>query len=292
MRRVLAALSCALAGPALSAAVLIEPGALSTSANDYNFSASADERTAVFARSAAQFAQSKIYMTERGRGGWKEARLAPFSDPRWRDSDPWLTPDGRTLYFVSDRPTAARPDKEDLDIWRSVKRGRQWSPPEHLGDVVNGRGEELGPELHAGVLYFATARKSGRGGLDIYRAAATAGGGFAAPELMPAPINSAASESDFTLSRDGRTAIFWRMVGDRGLLHRSELKAGGWSEPQAFSDSINLGPFNFTPALSADGSRLTFASTRPRQGQEAGLADLYVAALEPAAPRTPQSVGR
>jgi hypothetical protein len=276
---VLALLSCALAAPALSAALLVQPEAVSTAANDYNFSTSADERTAVFARSAADFAQSKIYITERGRRGWKEPRLAPFSDSRWRDSDPWLTPDGGTLYFVSDRPTAARPDKKDLDIWRSVKRKGRWSPPEHLGDVVNGRGEELGPELHAGVLYFATARKSGHGGLDIYRAAQTGRGQFASPELMPAPINSAASESDFTLSRDGATAIFWQMVGERGLLHRSRLTPAGWSEPEVLPDTINLGPFNFTPALSPDGSRLTFASTRPRAGQPAGLADVYETSL-------------
>lgn len=45
-------------------------------------------------------------------------------------------------------------------------------------------------------------------------------------------------------------------------------------------NSHNIGPFNFTPALSSDGRRMTFASTRRRAGQEAGMADLYEVRLQ------------
>jgi hypothetical protein len=227
-----------------------------------------------FARSELEFAGSRIFVAERSGRAWSKPRPVDFSDTRWRDSDPWLTPDGDTMYFVSDRPTPARPDKRDLDIWRSEKREGRWQAPEHLGDLLNGRGEELGPELHDGRLYFATARKSGLGGLDIYAAAAS-GKGFVSPQPLPAPINSAASESDFTLSRDGQRALFWRQVGARGLLHMSHRRADGtWSEPIVLPDSINIGPFNFTPAFGRNGA-VTFASTRRREGQAEGMADVY-----------------
>jgi hypothetical protein len=251
---------------------------VSSERNDYNLSVSDDGRIAVFARSDAEFANARIMVAERGRRG-RRGRSGPvpiaFSDPRYRDSDPWLTPDGRTLYFVSDRPTAARPDKRDLDIWRSSRDvdGR-WSAPEHLGDEVNSKGEELGPELHDGVLYFGSARKSGLGGLDIYRAPAKQGG-FHRAQPMPTPINSTASESDFTLSRDGRLALFWRQVGERGLLHISRRTVdGGWTAPQPLPDSINIGAFNFTPFLDSSATRLTFAAT-PRQGRLRNVADIY-----------------
>jgi hypothetical protein len=242
----------------------------SVTGSEYNFSRSADGRVQVFARSDAGFARSKIFIAERTGRGMSAARPIGFSDPRWRDSDPWLTPDGSTLYFVSDRPTAARPDKTDLDIWRSRRTAAGWSAPEHLGDAVNGLGEELGPEVHAGRLYFAAARRSGRGGLDIYAAPAS-GESFGTPELLPEPLNSAGSESDFTLSSDGRTALFWRMVGGRGVLHRARRTDDGWAAPEPLPPAFNPGGCNFTPAFGADGRTVTFASAPTG----AGLADVY-----------------
>jgi len=190
-----------------------------------------------------------------------------------RDSDPWLTPDGLTLYFVSDRPTAARGDRRDLDIWRSIRRNGEWQEPEHLGEV-NGRGEELGPEVHDGVLYFATALQSGLGGLDIYFATASSDG-FGPRQPMPEPINSPDSESDFTLNPEGDKALLWRSANGRGLLHLTCRQADGrWMVPTPLGDWFNPGVFNFTPAFGRD-DRITFASDAERRGQGAGLADIY-----------------
>jgi dipeptidyl aminopeptidase/acylaminoacyl peptidase len=265
---------------------------MSTAHNDYNLSISEDGRTIVFARSGPDFAGARIMVAIRQDGDRSAPRPIEFSDPRYRDSDPWLTPDGQTLYFVSDRPTEARPDKHDLDIWRSKRRNGRWQPPEHLGDMVNGKGEELGPELHGGTLFFATARKSGVGGLDIYAAKGN-GAGFGKPQLLPAPINSAASESDFTVSRDGSTALFWRQVGARGLLHLSRRRSdGAWSEPEPLPDNINIGPFNFTPAISSDSRSVTFASTMVRDSQAPGMADIYQALLPSYAPRQAAEASR
>lgn len=260
---------------------LMLPGAVSGEMNDYNPSLSADQQTMVFARSEAAFDQARIMLSERPgpETGWSVPRPIDFTDERYRDSDPWLTPDGRTLYFVSDRPTAGRGDRRDLDIWRSQRRAGRWQAPEHLGDVVNRSGEELGPEVHNGLLYFATALRSGVGGLDIY-AASLAANGYAEPRLLPAPINSSDSESDFTLSADGGTALFWRTVNGRGLIHLAQRSADGdWSNPEPLPDSVNIGGFNFTPAFAPDGNSITFASNLQRSGQQAGMADIYQAPL-------------
>jgi hypothetical protein len=269
----------ALAGGAAAGAEMMSN--VSSPFNDYNFSEDKAGRLRVFARSEAEFQKARIMVSERRGGRWTAPAPIVFSDSRWSDTDPWLTPDGRTLYFSSDRPTAAKPDKKDLDLWRARRlAGGGWSAPEHLGDVVNGAGPELGAEFHAGTLTWSAARRSGKGGLDIYRSV-EANGVFSAPELLPGPFNSAASDSDFTLSADGRRAAFWRMVGDKGLLHVAERRGEGWTEPMPLPDSVNIGPFNFTPAFSRDGRRLTFASTRERPGQEKGMADIYVVKLPP-----------
>lgn len=271
----LAALAAAAAGA--ETAQMLAP--FSSPKNDYNLSYDRAEKLLVFARSEADFANARIYVSQRRGARWSQPRPIRFSDPRYSDSDPWLTPDGSTLYFASDRPTAARPDKKDLDLWRSRRdRAGLWSNPEHLGETLNGPGPELGPEIHGGALYFSAARKTGKGGLDIYTADQSRGA-FGAPSLLGGPFNTTSSESDFTLSPDGRRAAFWRMIGDKGVLHTARRSGAGWSEPAPLPDSVNIGPFNFTPSFTRDGSSLRFASTRSRPGQPEGMADIYVVKL-------------
>jgi Tol biopolymer transport system component len=254
--------------------------ALSSNLNDYNLSTDAAGRTRVFARSEADFRNARILISERRGREWSEPRAISFSDGRFSDSDPWLTPDGRTLYFISTRPAPGRAEgRADYDIWRSSRIGRGWSEPEHLGPEINSPDQELGPELHSGVLYYASVRRGGSGGLDIYSARAV-GGNFEPAAAMPAPINGPSSESDFTLSADGGTALFWRSdEGNRALIYQTRRDRNGWSIPEPLPEAVNVGPFNFTPSLSRDGRTLYFASTRERAGQAAGMADIYIVRL-------------
>ena len=273
-------LIAALAAPAAAASEMV--ASVSSPRNDYNFSMDDAQRFAVVARSDAEFRNARIMVATRARDmqDWAEPQPISFADDRWSDSDPWLTPDGRTLYFISTRPAPGREEgRADYDIWRSHRTAGGWPAPEHLGPEVNGKGQELGPELHGGTLYFASARRSGKGGLDIYAAPAT-GQGFAPAALLDGPFNSAASDSDFTLRADGKAAMFWR-GGDNGTaaIHIAYRQGSGWSAPVPLPQRINHGPFNFTPSFTRDGRGVTYASTRARSGQEAGLADIYRAAL-------------
>jgi hypothetical protein len=97
--------------------------------------------------------------------------------------------------------------------------------------------------------------------------------------LLEGPFNTVSSDSDFTLSPDGSAAMFWRSIGDAGTIHISYRGPAGWSEPSPLPESINAGPFNFTPSFSSDGRRVRYASTLERVGQARGLADLFEAQL-------------
>ena len=125
--------------------VMVEPA--SSVLNDYNPSFDAAEQTMVFARSEAEFKNARILVVSEGSRGWGAPEPIGFTDARYSDSDPWLTPDGRTLYFISYRPAEGRgPERTDMDLWRSVRTASGWSAPEHLGASVNSPGTELGPE--------------------------------------------------------------------------------------------------------------------------------------------------
>jgi hypothetical protein len=69
------------------------------------------------------------------------------------------------------------------------------------------------------------------------------------------------------------------MIRDKGVLHIARRAGAGWSVPVPLGEDVNIGPFNFTPSFTRDGGSLRFASTRPRAGQPAGMADIYVVKL-------------
>jgi hypothetical protein len=73
--------------------------------------------------------------------------------------------------------------------------------------------------------------------------------------------------------------MFWRSVGERGIIHIAYRIGADWSEPTPLPAEINAGPFNFTPSFSSDGRKVRYSSTLERPGQPSGLADIYEKAL-------------
>lgn len=260
------------------------PDVVSTAANEYNLSVTRDGLTMVFARSQANFAAAQILIMEKRGDSWSTPQRPSFSDGQYRDSDPWLTPDGRWLYFISDRPAPARTvDRDDFDIWRVARRpDGTWATPEHIAEVSS-PGEELGPELHGAALYFNSTRRGGPGNLDIYTAPQRADGHFDAPSPLSEPINSSHAEGDFTLSADGTRAFFWSTRSGKAHLWSVQRVGGTWAVPQPV-DSVNEGPFVFTPSLIGD--RLAYASIVARKGQPSGMADIYIVQMPEAPARS------
>jgi hypothetical protein len=251
-------------GPPPAARVeLVGEGVLSTAANEYNPSLSPDGRTLVFARSEPDFRNARILFSRLRDGRWSAPEPAPFTVEGRSDSDPTFAPDGRTLYFASDRPAPGRDStRTDLDLWRVRRQGEGWGAPEHLGAGVNGPAQELGPAWHDGWLYFGSSRGGRARMLDVFRARET-GAGFGPVEAME-PWNTPASEGDPEISPDGATVLFWsdRSGGQgEGDLYVSRRTAETWSaaEPAA---GLNSAGFDFTPSFSPDGRWLYFASTQ------------------------------
>jgi len=79
-----------------------------------------------------------------------------------------ISPDGKTLYLVSDRPGG----HGGLDIYRSMKLSNgEWSEAFNLGPEVNTKGDENFPTLSADgkTLYFSSKEHTSIGGYDIFK---------------------------------------------------------------------------------------------------------------------------
>ena len=107
---------------------------------------------------------------------------------------PTLTSDECTIVFSSDFPNGI--GGKDLYIAHRKSKNDKFMRPRNLGAIINTSGDELFPFLRNDtLLYFASNRQIGIGGLDIYRV--TIKGDTAASEVenMGMPINS--SSDDF-----------------------------------------------------------------------------------------------
>lgn len=110
---------------------------------------------------------------EFGQPEW--SNLVPFdhNDPNSNYGHPFVTHDGRRLYFVSDRAGG----EGGTDIWFCDNLGNQWGAPQNMGPKVNTPGNEMYPYVSKdSALYFTSNGHPGLGGYDLYRSRLTPGG--------------------------------------------------------------------------------------------------------------------
>ena len=111
-----------------------------------------------------------LYVTQYRDGVWKLAEnLGKTINGPYDETSPFLSRDGRTLYFSSNR---AGESLGGLDVFRSVydDETQSWSTPENLLSPVNSAGDDLHFRLGRGGFkgYFSSSRKSGFGKRDLY----------------------------------------------------------------------------------------------------------------------------
>lgn len=222
-----------------------------------------DGREIYFMRSDRRFRHWRVLMSRCERGAWSAPQTAPFAaQPPALDADPFVTADGRRLYFVSTRQNVDGGDQ--LDIWMTRRNASDaWEAPQRLPEPVNSPGSELLPrETADGQLYFGSDRAGGYGQGDIYVATLRADGGWTV-ENAGAPLSTPANEYEADVSHDGRHAVVVADRGTRSHLYRYERRGDAWMElgrVPAFDDVFQVGPL-----LSPDGRRLLFAQ---RDGEQ------------------------
>jgi Tol biopolymer transport system component len=200
-----------------------------------------------------------IYSSQRLSGRWSEPAPVIFSG-KHSDSDPFVSPDGRWLYFISKRPTDADDLDHDANVWRfSLTEEHRL---EHLS--INSDAEEYSPVITtSGTLYFASNRDGGPGAGDLYRALPT-DNGFSTPEPLGPALNSRAGEWNIWVSPDENEIIFEASsrstnVSIAGDLYYSWHTPAGWTAAVPI-EQLNTRNSDLMPRMSPDGTTLYYTS--------------------------------
>ena len=149
----------------------------------------------------------KIYKASLNNGTWKDIEELPFNDDVFSTGHPALSPDNKTLYFVSDRDVEG--SFGQTDIYKvSINEDGSYSDPENLGPNVNTEGREMFPFVAKdSTLYFSSDGYLNLGLLDIYKSNVLKENN-AKPINLGAPYNSGADDFAFYINSENKTGYF------------------------------------------------------------------------------------
>lgn len=134
---------------------------------------------------------------------WENIVELPFNSNEYSTAHPALSPDGKKLFFASDRPGSLKSnDKLTSDIWYvNIDENGGFSEPINFKSV-NTIGNDLFPFISEnGDFYYSSNGNLGLGGLDIYKVTID-DKGFPTKEIvnLGTPINSSYDDFAFIVN--------------------------------------------------------------------------------------------
>lgn len=132
----------------------------------------------------------------------------PINSPYW-ETQPSLSSDGNTLYFVRGKPS--RRGVRNQDIYLSKRQtNNTWSTPVLISDKINTPDREESVHIHPDgrTLYFSSNGHPGMGGLDLYVSRRGENGEWGVPENLGYPINTFNDENSALVSPNGKLAFY------------------------------------------------------------------------------------
>jgi Tol biopolymer transport system component len=196
------------------------------------------------------------------------------------DREPWISPDGNTIYFKSDRLATTTP-RNINDIFVTHKVNGTWTTPERVpAPISTDAGDEHCPMLlrDGKTLCFASARPGGYGSFDIWCSQQRADATWQEPINQGPTINTAGSEFHFMEDRAGKWVYFTSTRA--GGFGSADLYAARSLGPNQWGPAVNLGPqvntagMDMCPAVHPDGKTFCWF-TSARTTDSLGMSDIY-----------------
>ncbi len=194
------------------------------------------------------FGSCDIYITRFVNGDWIDPvnMGEKINSSAW-ESQPSLSPDGKRLFFSSERNGGIG----GRDIWVADFSNGKWQTPVNLGPTINTTADESTPFIHHDnkTLYFRSDGHIGMGKNDLFFSKQNQDS-WSTPINLGYPINTKGEEGALAVSTDGKYAYF---ASDEGNLEndldifRFELPESLKPEPVSYvkilvKDALSLAP--------------------------------------------------
>lgn len=256
----------------LAIPLLFAPNIVCNGMNNRDMTILPDGSEMYFSASLGEYAT--ILFSRRVNGIWTKPEVASFAtDTDFASIEPCISPDGKKLFFASDRPIPDSLEKADFNIWVMNRKSDSWEKPKLVSNLVNSKSGEFFPSLtNNGTLYFTRSSPSG---VHFILRSKFINGKYSKPEKLPEQVNCGTNRFNAFVSPD-ESFIILPAVGleetcggvDYYIVFRNANDK--WSEPLNLGEKINT-PANreWSASLSPDGKLLFFMSSRglPEESQ-------------------------
>lgn len=200
---------------------------------------------------------------------WSAPKVASFSG-KYKDLEPFLSPDGLKLFFVSNRTNnTSSVIKEDTDIWY-VTRNKiidKWSKPKSIGIKINTLRDEFYPSVtNKGDLFFTANYKDSKGKEDIY-VSRLINNKYTKPKSLSKKINSDKYEFNAYVSPD-ESFIIYTSYGRKDDLGKGDLYINkkdannNWLPPEHINKGVNTPELDYCPFVDTVNNTLYFTTRK------------------------------
>jgi outer membrane protein OmpA-like peptidoglycan-associated protein len=150
-----------------------------------------------------------IYFSDYRDGKFSDILPVEFkgvNDDKWWDTHYTVSPDGKMIFFVSDKPGGY--GKRDIYFMERVNG--DWTKPENIGGNINSWSDEDSPfmGLDNSTLYFSSNDSTSMGEFDIFMTVRDENGIWSEPVNLGYPVNSVGDDIFYTHTADGKKAYF------------------------------------------------------------------------------------
>lgn len=197
------------------------PAAINTVQNEGAPTISADGRSLIFVacamNDAGEYGENRqgkgscdLFITKRLGNRWSDPENLPgyVNSNKW-ESQPSLSADGKTLYFIRGLKNKKQQNDADIFVSTLLDDGR-WGPPTRLPNTINTDETEESVLIHPDgkTLYFSSRGHKGLGGLDIFMSRMDENGNWGTPLNLGYPINTRFDENSLMVDATGDLAFF------------------------------------------------------------------------------------
>jgi Tol biopolymer transport system component len=243
---------------------LFSPGVVSIKDRfEYGSTFSSDNKEFYYAVNVGQ--KPEIHVIRFVNNGWTKPELL-IGHPEYGYNDPFATPDGKRLFFISDRALDGKGPKKDIDIWYIERNQNGWSEPVNTGNGINTNKNEYYISFTKNTkMYFSSNGSTSAENDKNYdiKTSEYKNGNFQPSVTLGLAINSEHYEADVFVSPDESYIIFCsERPGGRGrgdLYISFKDKNGEWQPAKILDAGISTDAYEFCPFVTSDGKYLFFS---------------------------------